>query len=562
MGCHGRRQNLKGSIMLQITSSQHIRPKAEAIRGDDACDFELIGDTLFVAVLCDGVGSAKHGGEAARQTVKYLLKQFKNRPDNWNIPQTITVFTQHINRMLFKESMTQYARIEYLTTLCIAVVEGPTLYTMNLGDSRIYLLHSDGRLDRLSRDQTMDEEHLSHVLTQACGLNEHVTPEIRSTEISEGDRVILCSDGITGIVSEDELTKKIAGGLSARLIVNSITEPYKDHHRDDASLQIFKIEKLDASYALRHAELPIPEKLSAGDRFDGYELMEPMMPHGRIWKARCEQDGSMVVMKFPMSDDAQAVDEFASEAWYAMQITHKAFGHAWTPEKRSARYYLMELVEGNNLQKFIKDKRLSVDSAIKLAKFLHKVEAHLLNLGLVHGDIKPENIIVYREKDIMGTRFKMVDFGSVVRIFSENSRAGTPTYLAPERFKGHAINESTEIFAIGVTIYWALTGRYPYGEIEPFQIPTFRQAYPPSRYNANVPMWLDAVLLRSIAIDPDERYQHYSEFFYELKSPHNVRPFYTKNSSKLDRIPKTFYKTGFFLLLLTEIITLLHYNGY
>lgn len=548
--------------MLQITSSQYIRPKAEAVGGDDACDFELIGDALFVAVLCDGVGSAKHGGEAARQTVKYLLKQFKNRPDNWTIPQTITIFTQHINRMLFKESMTQYARIEYLTTLCIAVVEGPTLYTMNLGDSRIYLLHSDGTLEQLSTDHTMDEEHLAHVLTQACGLNEHVTPEIRSTEISEGDRVILCSDGITGIVSEDELIEKIAGGLSARLIVNGLTEPYKDHNRDDASLQIFKIEKLDERYALRHTELPIPEKLSVGDRFDGYELIEPMMPHGRIWKARHHKDGTMVVMKFPMSDDAQAVDEFANEAWYALQITHKAFGHAWIPEKRSARYYLMELVEGNNLQTFIKDKHLSVDNAINLAKFLHKVEAHLLNLGLVHGDIKPENIIVYREKDTMGTRFKMVDFGSVVRVFSENSRAGTPSYLAPERFKGHAINESTEIFSIGVTIYWALTGRYPYGEIEPFQTPTFKQAYPPSRYNANVPMWLDAVILRSIAIDPDERYQHYSEFFYALKNPNNVRPFYAKNSSKLDRIPKTFYKLGFFFLLLTEIITLLHYNGY
>ncbi|WP_345975523.1 bifunctional protein-serine/threonine kinase/phosphatase [Sulfurimonas sp. HSL3-7] len=548
--------------MLQITSSQFIRPKAEEITGDDACDYVLIDDALLVAVLCDGVGGARHGGEAARQTVKYLLKQFQNRPQSWDIPQTITIFTQHINRMLFKESMTQYERIEYLTTLCIAVVEGPTLYTMNLGDSRIYLQHDNGPLQQLSTDQTMDEENLSHVLTQACGLNEHVTPKIRTTAISEGDRIILCSDGVSNIVSDDLLAEKAASGLGAKVIINSITNDYKDYHRDDASLQIFKIEKRDSRYALRHAELPIPETLAAGDRFDDIELLEPMMPHGRIWKAKCHSDGTTVVIKFPMSDDPEAIDKFATEAWYAGQITHKAFGHAWIPENRTVRYYLMELVEGTNLKAFIKDKHLSVDSAILLAKFLHKVEAHLLNLGLVHGDIKPENIIVYREKDTMGTRFKMIDFGSVVRIFSENSRAGTPSYLAPERFTGHAINESTEIFSIGVTIYWALTGKYPYGEIEPFQNPVFKQAYPPSKYNANIPFWLDSVILRAVAITADERYEHYSELFYELQKPENVRPFYPKDSSKLDRVPKTFYKMVFFLMLILEIITLLHYQGY
>ena len=62
--------------MLQVTSSQYIRPKAEGVSGDDACDFALLDDSLLVAVLCDGVGSARHGGEAARQPVKYLLKQF------------------------------------------------------------------------------------------------------------------------------------------------------------------------------------------------------------------------------------------------------------------------------------------------------------------------------------------------------------------------------------------------------------------------------------------------------------------------------------------------------
>ncbi|MGB5966149.1 MAG: protein kinase, partial [Sulfurimonadaceae bacterium] len=227
---------------------------------------------------------------------------------------------------------------------------------------------------------------------------------------------------------------------------------------------------------------------------------------------------------------------------------------------RTFRYYLMELVEGNNLMDFLKGQHLSIDNAINLAKFLHRAEAHLLNLGLVHGDIKPENIIVYRDKDAAGTRFKMVDFGSIVEIFSENSRAGTPSYLAPERFSEAAINEATEIFSIGVTIYWALTGRYPYGEIEPFQTPKFKQAPPPSKYNKNIPNWLDSVILRAIAIDPEERYEHYSEFFYELKDPSNVKPYYSKNSTFVEREPLIVYKIAFFSMVAIEIATILYFT--
>lgn len=545
--------------MLQIKSSQYIRPKAEGISGDDACDHTLIDNALFIAVLCDGVGSAKKGGSAAKQTVNYFMSQFKTRPKNWDIDKSITVFTQHINRMLFKESMAQYAQIEFLTTLSIAVIDGETLYTTNLGDSHIYLQRDNGPLELLSVDHTMDDEYLSHVLTQACGLNDHVEPTVRATPLKLGDRVILCSDGVYNLIGDAALADKINKGFSAKIIIEGITKEFKDHERDDASLQIFTVTAFDERNAAKKLELIIPEKLHAGDVIDGYTLEEPMMEHGRIWKVTKGEE--RLVMKFPMNDEEEAIDQFVHEAWYAKQITHKAFGHAWIPAERSHRYYLMELVEGNNLQNFLKGRPLSIDNAINLAKFLHKAEAHLLHLGLVHGDIKPENIIVYSDKDTAQTHFKMVDFGSIVEIFSENSRAGTPTYLAPERFSGAAINESTEIFSIGVTIYWALTGRYPYGEIEPFQTPKFRPAAKPSRYNRNIPDWLDAVIMRSIAAEPSERYRHYSELFYELKDPSNVKPFHHRDATFVERDPLLVYKTAFLVMVAIEIATILYFTS-
>ena len=62
----------------------------------------------------------------------------------------------------------------------------------------------------------------------------------------------------------------------------------------------------------------------------------------------------------------------------------------------------------------------------------------------------------------------MIDFGSITEAYSNVTRSGTPSYLAPERFSQAPINEQTEVYAIGVTLYEALTQKYPFGEIEPF----------------------------------------------------------------------------------------------
>lgn len=541
--------------MLQVQSSEFILPKP-SYEGDDACAFNIIDNTLLVSILCDGVGSARRGGTAARQCVKYFIDQFKARPKAWTIPKTMEVFTRHINNLLFTESMTQYERIELLTTLCLAVIEGNTLYTLNLGDSRVYLLTQDGQLKQLTTDHTMDDEHMSHVLTQACGLSENVELIIVSTPVDVGDTVVLCSDGIYNLIEHNDFSLLLQKGLGAKSIVQHIAQSAKDEDRDDMSLQIFRLEALDPLHALKNIQLPIPQTLKSGETIDGYTLLDPMMEHARIWKV--SKNDQIFVMKFPMrADDEQALDEFVREAWYAKQIDHNAFGHAWVPDDRTMRYYMMELIEGINLREFLINRPLSIDSAISLGVFLHDAEAHLLQLGLVHGDIKPENIIVTKKVGEAGVDFKMVDFGSIVEIFSLNSRAGTASYLAPERFTGGIINESTEIFSIGVTMYWALSGALPYGEIEPFQTPTFKLAKRPVKLNSNIPQWLDSIIMHAIAINADERYTHYSEFLYELKFPERVKPFFPKGVPLIERSPLTFYKMGFLILLFTQAITLI-----
>jgi serine/threonine protein kinase len=214
----------------------------------------------------------------------------------------------------------------------------------------------------------------------------------------------------------------------------------------------------------------------------------------------------------------------------------------------------MEFVEAPSLKLLLRSRRLSVDESISLGKFLIAASQHLLRLDLVHGDLKPENILVLSGYDAL--EFKLVDFGSITELFSITSRAGTASYLAPERFHEAPISERTEVFAIGVTLFEALTGTFPYGEIERFQTPHFGSAKPPSRLNANMPAWLQSVLLRAVSTDPERRYQQYSELLFDLEHPEQVAPFFQKNTPLLDRDPLLFYKPAFFVTLAIAIYLL------
>jgi len=185
---------------------------------------------------------------------------------------------------------------------------------------------------------------------------------------------------------------------------------------------------------------------------------------------------------------------------------------------------------------------------------------YLLKFDLVHGDIKPPNVMIAKDDD-ENLEFKIIDFGSITEAFSSNTQSGTPSFLSPERFEEDAISDASEIFSIGVTLYLALTGKYPYGEIEPFQTPTFKEAKKPSIYNSNIPDWIDSVILRAIAIDKKQRYSHYSEMSFELQNPKKVKPFFKKNTSLIERSPLAFYKGAFIIMSIINFGLLIYINS-
>jgi len=508
-------------------------------------------DDITIGIVCDGVGSAEAGREASQRVVNFMLSNFKNRPKSWSIEKSLLTFIQNINEILYKESLLEYERPELVTTLSMVVIQGNRLYGANVGDSPIFLLR-ENELKKLSFDHILEKD--SHILTQALGLAPSVEPYFFENFIYPKDKILLASDGLTALLSEDEIKEKL---LDAHSLVKYASKKANDNLPDDTSAVVIEVLEVDRRQILKAQKLPIPTKLKKEQIIDGYKLIKPLISNERTWLV--EQKGKKYVMKFPLIeaiDDENILDLFIKEAWNARRLKAGFFPKAVIPKKRSVRYYIMEYIEGESLKERIKRHPLHVDEAINLAKFLLGASQYLLKFGLVHGDIKPENIIITRRhgKEV----YKLVDFGSIVEIFSITNRAGTPSYLAPERFKGEPISESSEIFAIGVTLYEVLTKKYPYGEIEPFQNPTFKEPKRVKEFNKKVPEWFEAIIMHAIERDKERRYHHYSEMHYELSHPEKVKPYFNPNASLIEREPAKVYRIAFIIsAILNFIFTLL-----
>ncbi len=537
-----------------IETSGLTLAKGTQLKGDDFFEVKVM-ENITVAVVCDGVGSALQGAQAAKHTTNFLVNSLKNRPKSWTMEKSIKHFIENINRVLYLESMAEYDREELVTTLALVVIEGDRLYGANVGDSRIYLhrnIDGDEKLTQLSEDHTMDEEGMENVLMAAMGLEESVSPYYFENNLLAGDQILLCSDGLYNELSEEELSSSIKMGAS--FLVKKASKLHNADLPDDTTAVVLEIKEVDPRLRMKQSDLIVHEHYKEGEIIDGYTLLKPLIQNERTWL--CEKRGFNYVIKFipyeAMNDEIM-LDLFVKEVWMAKRLKAGFFPKAVIPKNRTHRYYIMSFIEGQTLKEYSAKKPLTVDLSVELACFLLKMSNFLMKYDLVHGDIKPENIILTERKGKLV--FKMVDFGSITEAYSNVTRAGTPSYLAPERFKQAPVNEQTEIYAIGVTLYEVLTQKFPFGEIEPFQNPSFEKSInAPSKLNPKIPAWFESIILRALDTDTDKRYSNYSEMQYEVSNPEKVKPYFDKNISFIERNEMMVYKVGFITMFLLNFV--------
>jgi serine/threonine protein kinase len=136
--------------------------------------------------------------------------------------------------------------------------------------------------------------------------------------------------------------------------------------------------------------------------------------------------------------------------------------------------------------------------------------------NILHRDIKPESLLWGEDGEL-----RVLDLGLAycpgLSSDETSSLPGTPSYIAPEAFTGAPPSACQDIYAAGVTLYYLLTGHYPYGEIEALQHPRFATPTAASRYRPDLPVWLDECLKRAVAVNPEERFETAEEWLLVIE---------------------------------------------
>ena len=200
---------------------------------------------------------------------------------------------------------------------------------------------------------------------------------------------------------------------------------------------------------------------------DRYEIIDKVGSGGMsdVYKALCHKLNRYVaikVLKQEFSEDKNFVSKFKIEAQSAAGLSHPNIVNVYDVGEDSGLYYIvMELIEGITLKKYINKKgQLPVKEAVSICiQVAQGIEA-AHNNHIIHRDIKPQNIIISKEGKV-----KVTDFG-IARAASTNTISsnamGSVHYISPEQAKGGFIDEKSDIYSLGVTLYEMLTGKVPF----------------------------------------------------------------------------------------------------
>jgi serine/threonine-protein kinase len=262
-------------------------------------------------------------------------------------------------------------------------------------------------------------------------------------------------------------------------------------------------------------EPPSVERLA--ELFPSLQIMAPIGVGGMgaVYKARQEGLDRIVAIKIlpeEFGHDVKFALRFTREARTLAKLNHPnivalyEFGNV-----ADTYYFLMEYIEGSTLRDIVKAGELEPKHALAIVPHLCDALQYAHDKGVVHRDIKPENILMSVDGSV-----KIADFG-LSRILGDKNEPhpltgthqvmGTPRYMAPEQMEGsHSVDHRADIYSLGVVIYEMLTGELPIG----------RFAAPSAKVEIDVR--LDDVVLRTLAKEPQLRYQRASHIKSDLQS--------------------------------------------
>ena len=525
-----------------------------------------------VAAIADGIGGAKGGRVAAETAVRGFLDGFCDLPETMEVRRAAARVLNALNGWIYSQGQRDAKLAGMGCTFTALVLRGRVAHVLHVGDTRAYRLGGD-RLTSLTIDHVREGgTGRSSILNRALGVETEVRLDYAAQPMARHDRFVLCSDGVHGILTAetiaDILRERSASEDTARALVAAALRSGSTDNCTALVLDVVEVptaESADIGAAIMRLPLiPVPV---AGETIDGFVLKVLVSDgrYARLFGAVDEVEGGEVVLKFPKPQVASMATyraAFVREAWVGARVHSPWVGRTieLPPGRQTCLYTVMPLYPGELLAtRLARRPSLGLEEGRNIAIKLARGAAALHRAGIIHRDIKPDNVILEGDESL-----KLIDLG-VVRVpgledFPPEDIPGTLGYMAPEMLAGEPGNEATDIYALGVTMFRAFTSEFPYGNRDATSPPRRNRPTALSALRPDLPAWLQAALGRAIAIDPTERFRDMLEFAVEMETGPARAPLAVRKPRTLyERSPLLFWQGLAALLALALLFSLLRH---
>ena len=549
------------ALQLSFAEASATGPRAEnqdALRSVTPAPALAVSKGYLFAIA-DGVSQCADGGLAARSTLQALALDYYATPETWSVAQALDRLLLAQNRWLQANGGGQ----PLLTTVSALVMRGRRFTLAHVGDCRVYRWHAE-RLQRISEDHVWEQPGMQHVLKRALGLDQHLVLDFLDGELREGESFVLLSDGVWSTLGDTAIAAILRDQVdlpsAAQTLVNAA---HMAGSQDNASALLVRVDALgEASIGDALVQLqqwPLPPTLKPGQAFEGWQVQGIIgqSQQSLLYRVLDSQGQPWLLKTLPtrLADDPQAGQALLSEEWFLKRVAGRHFPQIHACTQRQHLYYAMREYAGTTLADVFQH-----SGPLPLAQWQDIAERLLRAVGLLHRrqilhrDIKPENLLLGDDGEL-----RLLDFGlAYCPGLSEDAPStlpGTPSFIAPEAFRGESPSAQQDLYSVGVTLYFLLTGHFPYGEIEAFQRPRFGKPVSASRYRPDLPDWLAQSLERGVAADPQQRFETAEEWLLVLEQGErqslSVRP-----RPLLEREPLKVWRTMALLALLGNVVLL------
>jgi beta-lactam-binding protein with PASTA domain len=270
--------------------------------------------------------------------------------------------------------------------------------------------------------------------------------------------------------------------------------------------------------------LTLPPEVGEGSTIDSrYRLLRRIGSGGMadVWLAEdlhLQRRVALKVLHRRFAQDREFVERFRREAEAAASLSHPNIVAVFDRGDVDGTYYIaMQLLEGRSLKELI-DQGLTPEQATGLIRQVLEAAGFAHKHGVVHRDLKPQNVIVDDEGVATVTDFGIARAGAS-EITQAGSVMGTPHYLSPEQAQGQAVTAVSDLYSVGVMLYEALAGRVPFEADSAVAIAMKQVSHTPQRPSSIAPTVspaLDAVVMRALEKDPGRRFQSAEAFIAAL----------------------------------------------